>query len=470
MDTINQNNTKYRDALFDKYKGIFATDTNLNRQLVSFQANKSNPVFRWFKYKEGFSSNLVQYYILKFGLEGSKVLDPYAGVGTTLFVSSEMGCDATGIELLPVGIFVMEFRQIVTNIQVENIKAEKDKIWKALESIPDNIKHIEHISITEGAFPVETERLLNKYLEYCERLGGEIGLLLKFSAFCVLEEISFTRKDGQYLRWDYRSGRSLGGKPFNKGEIWSFKDAVNKKLQNIIEDIWESQSSRQNFFKSTSKTGSITVYQDSILTRLPILEKDAFDFIITSPPYANRYDYTRTYALELVFLKNNSDKVKELRQAMLSCTVENKEKIDDLRNFYYRLNRIEDFEKILTVFNENKALHEVLGLLEDQKKQKLLNNNGILRLIKNYFLESCFTIFEMSRVLKKGGRVIMVNDNVRYGGEDVPVDLILSEFAENFGMEIKNIFILQQNKGNSSQQMGNHGRTPLRKCVYLWEK
>ena len=42
-----------------------------------------------------------------------------------------------------------------------------------------------------------------------------------------------------------------------------------------------------------------------------------FDFIITSPPYCNRYDYTRTYALELVYLGCDSEKIRSLRQELL---------------------------------------------------------------------------------------------------------------------------------------------------------
>ncbi|MCL6097693.1 MAG: hypothetical protein M1391_03865 [Bacteroidetes bacterium] len=44
------------------------------------------------------------------------------------------------------------------------------------------------------------------------------------------------------------------------------------------------------------------------------------------------------------------------------------------------------------------------------------------------------------------------------------------EFAERFGFEVKKIFVLPRGKGNSSQQMGNFGRTEIRKCVYLWQK
>jgi len=115
-------------------------------------------------------------------------------------------------------------------------------------------------------------------------------------------------------------------------------------------------------------------------------------------------------------------------------------------------------------------MQEILSFMEGFKVNGTLNNNGVVRMIRNYFLEMCFTIYEMARVLNQGGKIVMVNDNVQYAGEEIPVDLILSEFAERFGLTVSNIFVLQQQKGNSSQQMGNHGRTPMRKCVYLWEK
>ena len=82
----------------------------------------------------------------------------------------------------------------------------------------------------------------------------------------------------------------------------------------------------------------------------------------------------------------------------------------------------------------------------------------------------CLVIFELFRVIKKDGIVYMVNDNVRYAGETIPVDLILSDFAESAGFNVDKIWILGNGKGNSSQQMGNHGREELRKCLYVWRK
>ena len=64
----------------------------------------------------------------------------------------------------------------------------------------------------------------------------------------------------------------------------------------------------------------------------------------------------------------------------------------------------------------------------------------------------------------------MVNDNVRYAGASIPVDVILSEIACELGFVIESILVLPKGKGNSSQQMGAHGRESLRKCVYVWRR
>jgi hypothetical protein len=191
---------------------------------------------------------------------------------------------------------------------------------------------------------------------------------------------------------------------------------------------------------------------------------------LTSPPYANRYDYTRTYALELAYLGCNDAQVKQLRQAMLSCTVENRDKRKQLRDFYISLGRADDFDTVEATFNGQAALHEVLAILDTYRTQGKLNNDNVPRLVRNYFYEMCFVIYEFARILKSSGVVAMVNDNVRYAGEEVPVDLILSDFAESSGLSVRHIWTLGRGKGNSSQQMGSHGRSELRKCIYVWEK
>ena len=200
------------------------------------------------------------------------------------------------------------------------------------------------------------------------------------------------------------------------------------------------------------------------------LANESIGLVFTSPPYCNRYDYTRTYALELVYLGLSAQEVKALRQKMLSCTVENRTKVAQIRHIYEQLGKDDVFREVEDVFQKQAALHEVLEILEDQARNGQLNNANIPRMVRNYFFEMCFVIRELARVLKPGGRVVMVNDNVRYKGEEVPVDLVLSDFARSFGLRVEHIWTLARGKGNSSQQMGKHGRAELRKCVYVWRK
>ncbi len=184
---------------------------------------------------------------------------------------------------------------------------------------------------------------------------------------------------------------------------------------------------------------------------------------MTSPPYCNRYDYTRTYALELALLGVDEVALRALRQQMVSCTVENREK-EGLSAYLSPAT----IEKATLIFQSQELLNYIVEYLEALKEDNQLNNNGIPRMVKNYFWELTLMLIECQRILKPGAPLIMVNDNVRYAGISIPVDLILSRIAEEIGFEVEKIWVLPVGKGNSSQQMGEHGREELRKCVYIW--
>ena len=100
---------------------------------------------------------------------------------------------------------------------------------------PDDITKLEHwitavpwkeyservpfstIRITENAYPPETVEAIERYRGALQQESEKIQTILQFALLCILEGISYTRKDGQYLRWDARSGkRRSGTKVFNK--------------------------------------------------------------------------------------------------------------------------------------------------------------------------------------------------------------------------------------------------------------
>jgi DNA modification methylase len=447
-----------RLALLKRYRRSIRVDPRLDRGLVGARGNRNASGFRWLRYKEAFSAALASAMIERFTVPGGVVLDPFAGVGTALFAARALGRGALGIELLPVGVFAMEARlaaECVDRASFRRRVAAAEEIdWPALADAPGALRHI---AITRGAFPPETERALAGYRAWVRRIRDRgARKLFDLAALAVLEDVSYTRKDGQYLRWD---GRARAGASYRKRTIPGFGEALSAQLRRIASDL-------EAMPRASADAPPVRVLGGSCLEVLPELAPASADLVLTSPPYCNRYDYTRTYALELVYLGAGDADVKRLRQRMLSCTVENAGKLDELETIHARAGRGGDCARILDAFRGQRALHEVLAALRAGR----LNNPNVPRMVENYFLEMCFVIGEIARVLRPGGRAVMVNDNVRYAGEEIPVDLILGDLAERLGLRVEHIWTLRRGKGNSSQQMGAHGRAELRKCVYVWRR
>lgn len=464
LDKIEELNKKLEKRFRDK----LVVNNDLKRTLVSFQANKKTPGYRWYKFKEGYSSALVDYVLDKLDIKSGKVLDPFAGSGTSLFASAERGLDTVGVELLPIGSEIIEVRKIIFESN------NHDKLTEFLQEWIDgrswekekNGRKLNHLKITNGAFPEATEKLLGKFLNAIDKVKNRnYQRILRFALLCVLEEISFTRKDGQYLRWDHRSGRGNGEKKFDKGEIKDFNQSIIQKLKDIVSDLRGGNTLFDLVKEPRGEIGNIDVLKGSCLSILPKIASNEFDFLMTSPPYCNRYDYTRTYALELALLDVDEEKIRDLRQAMMTCTVENREK-ENLDQFFSQ----DIFQRANKAFENQKELQTIIKYLDEKKDNKELNNPGIVRMVKNYFYETALVIFECARLLKSGAPFVMVNDNVRYAGANIPVDLILSDIAQGAGFDVEKIWVLPTGKGNSSQQMGAHGREELRKCVYVWRK
>jgi DNA modification methylase len=458
LDAVSKLNSEFEKRYHDK----LVLQKSLSRSLVSFQSNKGCAFYRWFKYKEGFSAALVDYLLHKGRVAGGKLLDPFAGAGTALFAARDLGIDAEGIELLPIGQEIIATKMMIdggmTDADLIRLKQWRDKHpWLSVKS-PATLNELR---ITKDAYSADSRAQIGQYLAALNRESGVVQSVLRFTLLCVLESISFTRKDGQYLRWDYRSGRRQGSKPFNKGKILAFGPAISAKLDEILSDV-RADAGPRTLFDSERKAADVHLHRGSCLDVLPQLASDSYDCILTSPPYCNRYDYTRTYALELALQGVQEDQLVQLRQNMLSCTVENRSK--DLVALNSR------WSKAIEAADAEPLLQSILAYLEDQRRLDLLNNNGIPRMVRGYFYEMACVVSECARVLKRGAPLIMVNDNVRYAGAAVSVDIILSEMATRLGFEVESILVLPTGKGNSSQQMGAHGREPLRKCVYLWRK
>lgn len=458
----NQNNrtigfTDARQSLYDRFSARISIDHSLSRKLVSYQGNKETPGLRWLKYKEGFSAELVQRLLTR--TTAKTVLDPFSGSGTAPLTATSLGMYGMGIEIMPIGN--LSARAIVAaanGLQCDNFLEVSNGLIDCLSSNAyDADLMFQHLPITEHAFPNQTERDLAKAREFMSEVTDtSLHTLLTLACVSILEEISYTRKDGQFLRWDPQSGRDVRPK-LHKAILPTVAQALRRRVDEIADDI--------PALKATYGGVSPEFVEGSSLTELRKLPAESFDAVVTSPPYANRYDYTRIYALELAYLGYDAERLKELRQALLSATVENRSKRESLGREYGESVRL---SQAFRMTDNQSALQEVLDTLKQDAAN--LSNRNVITLVENYFTEMALVIIELARLVTPGGNVFVVNDNVRYHGQEIPADLILSDFAEQSGFRCEAIWTLNRGKGNSSQQMGRFGRQELRKCVYHWRK
>lgn len=465
-----------RIELEQRYAPIIQETEKFTRRTVSFQANKVSRLHSWFRYREGFSGELVELLLEEFELApGDSILDPFAGSCTTLLEAQLLGIDATGIELLPHCHLAWDAKALAYDYNLDDIIALKERIEG--ESPPYFSGDFPHLAITQSAFPGDVESAIMSYLHWFPELPirEETKLLAHSMLMSILEDVSFTRKDGQYLRWDGRADKlrarnlrrmASGQEPIkgiDKGKLPTVREALLDRLRTVISDVRDLQRDPPR------KSSTQLLIRGNTLFELPGLPENHFSGVITSPPYANRYDYTRTYALELAFLGVDS-RIFTLRQSMLSCTVENKSKHNSLRNHYRAIGAESRYNAIAAVSQANAALREVNDALRVRQERGEINNKGVLRMIDQYFSELAFVFAELYRVIRPGAYVAIVNDNVRYAGEVIPVDLISTSLAEAYGFEPITVYVIPQRKGNSSQQMKKFGRRELRKSITIWQK
>ncbi|SET50064.1 DNA methyltransferase [[Clostridium] polysaccharolyticum] len=469
-----------RQALEEKYESILEVTNRFDRRSVSYQLSKKDALHSWLKYKEGFSADLVGQILDDMEAKpGDLVMDPFMGSGTTALVCQMRGINSIGFDIMPISAVAIKAKANVMRYDQDEIR----KLIAAVKnlSLPDGYKGFTpYVTITDTAYPVFNGQFIQYSSDWIKTttFDDTVKNLFTLAVLNSLERCSYTTKSGQYLSWDCRSdkvknaniirkeqGRKLLPEKHVREEIQNVQDTIVAELEHILADIEMIQAQGEKEY-----TSEIDYREKSVLYGLAELEDGCLKGVITSPPYCNRYDYTRTYALELVYLGATEDGIKKMRQDLLSCTVESKTKVEALKEYYSSIGQEERFQKIYDTIQSNAAFTEIKTAMDKRKDNGDLNNKGVIRMIEGYFTELAFIYAELYRLCKPGALVAFVNDNVRYGGEVIPVDFLSTSFAEQFGFKAEKVYCLKQQKGNSSQQMAKYGRVALRKSITIWRK
>ncbi|MBC7265335.1 MAG: hypothetical protein H5T64_13435 [Chloroflexi bacterium] len=399
--------------------------------VVSYVGNREIPILRLYRYKEAFAFRFVEEFISRLGLsERDYIFDPFCGMGTTLFAASRKNIPSLGVDRLPIAVFVAQTLPLFFSLEPGQIRDTFEKLRARVQNAPLACIALD-VAIMKVAFPTDALVALRKWKTVIDELESplkEVFLLLFFS---VLEPCSYTSKDGQFLRLN------------REKKVAVPEEALAKKVDEAERDI-----ELIGRLRWTQSADMATVCLGDTRNLSEVTFPQPPTAIITSPPYANRYDYTRTYSLELCFhFVQSFAELKALRFGVLRSHIESK---------------VGPFEK-----PPHPAVKEVVDILRE--RGKALNNPRIPDMLTAYFVDMQKSIREWARVLSPKAKVALVVDNVRFGGELLPVDLVLSEMAEQVGFQVEDVIVARY-KGNSSQQMGKYGRVPVRESIVIWRR
>lgn len=371
---------------------------------VNYSDELKRPYQRWYRYKEGFSVELVKRLIKEQAKRSTgTILDPFSGSGSTLIGANELGYKGLGFEVNPFSYFLSKVK--LENYTLGEITLFKSLFEKVLNE-ENGIFPMPNLSFADKVFNKEVQDKLMSIKKNIidlenEGINPNVVNLLKLGWLSSIEELSNYRKAGNGLK-----KRKL------KNPIVLNKEDVYYKLDHIYSNMYTDIETKKG-------TRNIQLINHTCIDMDKFIEDSSITGVIFSPPYANCFDYTEIYKLELWFggFVANYEEMRTLKKSSLRS--------------HLNANFKEDIDNVYTI----PLLEDILSEL----KEKKLWDKKIPIMLKLYFHDMFRVIEKCYSALEPGGFCTIVVSNSSYGGIVVPTDLLFSIFAEKIGFEVSRI-------------------------------
>ncbi len=247
----------------------------------NFLNNMRLPVHRWFRYSAGFSAEWVKWLLAERDGSEPRVLDPFVGSGTTCLACDEMGVQSHGIEAHP---FVYRVAQAKLSYSADPnrlVSKAECAFELARKAKADTTRYPELIGKCYGPETLDYLDRFRQGVELEQDGSPEAGLLW----MALVASLRIVSEAGT-APWQYvLPGRRKTLPP--PPEV-----TLRKAVRMIVADI--------RFMARCSKPLA-RLRVDDARKCLTVPERWA-TLVITSPPYANNYDYADATRLEMAFL------------------------------------------------------------------------------------------------------------------------------------------------------------------------
>lgn len=227
-------------------------------------------------YPAKFPPQLPKKILSGFSKQGETVLDPFCGSGTTLVEARLQGIHSVGVDINGLACLLSKVKSTPLSLkqsrlveQVFQIIADESFRWKMgkrrVVKLPkiEGLSHWFQLNVAE-----EMAFIQEKIWEVCDE---DVKDFLKIVLSSIIVRVSNQESDTRFAAINK-----------NIGDDFTFSLFLEKGR--------EFHQRMKDFSKQAKGDTTVQVHNaDS--RQLPFLKAESFDLIITSPPYANTYDY-----------------------------------------------------------------------------------------------------------------------------------------------------------------------------------
>ena len=403
-------------------------------------------VHGWYRFVLSFPSHLVRDYLTAFGVDSTqRVLDPFCGTGTTLVECKKLGIPSVGIERNPMAGFASRTKldwRVDPDTLVSHAKGIAARALDRLRS--------------QGIDDIEPGPLFGMHETPLAALRtlppDRLGLLLKNSisplplhkTLVLLDALEQHREDAVYAHERLALAAALVsgignlhfGPEVGVGRIREDAAVVGPWLDRV-------RTMGGDLARLGQQAGTEATVHLADARRLEeLLEPSSIDAVITSPPYPNEKDYTRTTRLESVLLGFVRDKqdLRGLKQGLVRSNT---------RSVYKA-----DADDALVA--EHAGIQRIARLIEERRIE-LGKTSGFerqyARVTKLYFGGMVRHLASLRSRLRPGARLAyVVGDQASYLRVMIRTGKILGELAQSLGYELTAIDLFRTRVATASLQ------------------
>ncbi len=375
--------------------------------------SEDKPIHDWYRFVLSYPPHLVRDYVSRFSLGAEhQLLDPFCGTGTTPVEAKKIGIPAVGIEALPLSAWASRTK-LQWDINPDELRFDAELIAKTATATLESWTSDDLLELA----PAESRLILKNSIS---PKPLHQTLILRDA----INSISGSRKDHLWLALARQLPTEIGnlrfGPEIGLGQVKEDAPVIDlwaKQVHRIADDL--------DRWRQRRRPPSRVISGDARNVGT-LLSPQSVDAVITSPPYPNEKDYTRTVRLESVILGLFSDNkhLRDVKRTLVRSNSRSVYKADDDDRW------LDQLPAVTQLADQIEARRVELGKTSGFERM-------YHRVTRLYFGGMARHFESLKTVLKPGAQLAyVVGDQASYFRIMIRTGALLGEIAAHCGYEV----------------------------------